>query len=74
MAGLSIAILGSAGQWNFASTRTPMAQAATICDAAQFIVSDEPVENSLYFSPNWRSSTRVLPTLRIAHVIPGSCQ
>jgi len=37
-----------------------MAQAATICDAAQFIVSDEPVENSLYFSSNSMSSTRVL--------------
>ena len=60
MAGLSIAILGSAGQWNFASTGTAMAQAATICDAAQFIVSDEPVENSLYFSSNSMSSTRVL--------------
>ena len=44
----------------FASTRTAVAQAATICDAAQFIVSDEPVENSLYFSSNSMSSTRVL--------------
>jgi hypothetical protein len=44
----------------FASTGTAMAQAATICDAAQFIVSDEPVENSLYFSSNSMSSTRVL--------------
>ena len=35
MAGLSIAILGSAGQWIFASTGAAMAQAATICDAAQ---------------------------------------
>ena len=44
----------------FASTGTAIAQAATICDAAQFIVSDEPVENSLYFSSNSMSSTRVL--------------
>ena len=36
------------------------AQAATICDAAQFIVSDDPVENSPYFSSNSMSSTRAL--------------
>jgi hypothetical protein len=44
-----------------------MAQAATICDAAQFIVSDEPVENSLYFSSNSRSSTASDVTNRTRH-------
>ena len=44
----------------FRFDRDRNAQAATICDAAQFIVSDEPVENSLYFSSNSMSSTRVL--------------
>ena len=58
----------------FRFDRDPNGPAATICDTAQFIVSDEPVENSLYFRSNSMSSTRVLPTLRIARVIPGSCQ
>jgi hypothetical protein len=49
-----------------------MAQATTICDAARFIVSDEPVEDSLYFELDELDSGA--STLRIARVIPGSCQ
>ena len=56
----------------FRFDRDRMAQAATICDAAQFIVSDEPVDDSLYFELDELDSGA--STLRIARVIPGSCQ